>query len=33
MITLFGDATIDNWTDNMHAVADSAGQSALRHPQ
>eukprot|EP01036_Dinobryon_divergens_P034075 gene34075-44028_t len=25
LVTLFNDATIDNWTDNMHAVSDSTG--------
>eukprot|EP01036_Dinobryon_divergens_P025037 gene25037-33549_t len=25
MLTLFGSATIDNWTDNMHLVSDSTG--------
>ena len=25
LVTLFDDATIDNWTDNMHAVSDSTG--------
>lgn len=26
MLTLFDDATIDNWSDNMHFVADSNGK-------
>lgn len=29
MITLFDSATIDNWTDNMHLVADNNGYLTL----
>ena len=29
MLTIYDDATIDNWSDNMHFAADSNGENLL----